>query len=262
MEEAMDGHFAMSQAPGRPVPPLEEGAVHVYQVSLDPSEVPLSRLEPILAPDEREWARRLRFDRDRARYIVGRLWLRWLLSVHVDARPAEMRFRSGEHGKPALAPPHDDGGLHFSASYSGDIALFALARNIEVGVDVERVRADVDVEQIAASFFARDEREALNRLAPGARVRAFFTCWTRKEAYVKALGTGLSLPLDSFDVAPGLDGGAVSEQWSIMGPAGEWSVRDVEVEAGYAAAIAVEGRPDRIPRAAVPIAGSLAALLL
>jgi 4'-phosphopantetheinyl transferase len=244
------------------MPRLEEGEVHVYQVSLDPSGVQLSRLESLLAPDEREWVRRLRFDHDRTRYIVGRLWLRWLLAVHVEGRPAEIRFLPGPHGKPALAPPHDDGGLHFSASYSGDIALFALARNIEVGVDVERVRADVDVEQIAASFFARDEREVLHRLPPDARVRAFFTCWTRKEAYVKALGTGLSLPLDSFDVAPGLDGGAVSEQWSIMGPAGEWSVRDVEVEAGYAAAIAVEGRPDRIPRAAVPIAGSLAALLL
>jgi 4'-phosphopantetheinyl transferase len=251
----------MSRAAGRPVLPLEEGVVHVYQASLDASGLPLHRLEPVLAPDEREWARRLRLERDRRRYTVGRLWLRWLLAVHVEGRPAEIRFRSGAQGKPALASPHDTGGLRFSASYSGEVALFALARDIEVGVDVERVRADVDVEQIAESFFASGERDALRRLAPDLRVRAFFTCWTRKEAYVKALGVGLSLPLNSFDVAPGLDGGPVPEHWSISGPCGEWSLRDVEVEAGYAAAIAVEGRPHRIQQRAIPISDSLATLL-
>jgi 4'-phosphopantetheinyl transferase len=222
----------------------------VYQASLNHSAVPLSRLEPLLAPEERAWVRRLHFDGDRRRYTAGRLWLRWLLAAHLGATLAEIRFRPGPYGKPALTSPGDVRGLRFSASYSGDLAVFALARATEVGVDVERVRADVDVEQIAASFFARGEREALRRLAADVRVRAFFTCWTRKEAYVKALGVGLSLPLDSFDVSPGLEAGRVPDRYSITGPAGEWSLGDVEVAAGYTAAIAVEGCTHRVPRAA------------
>ena len=251
----------MSAAAGRRVPPLPAGAVHVYQASLDEPDVPLSRLEPLLTPEEREWVRRLRFERDRRRYAVGRLWLRWLLAAHLGAALAEIRFHEGLYGKPALAGPGDVRGLRFSASYSGELGLFALARDIEVGVDVERVRDDVDVEQIAASLFAQGERAALRRLGGQVRIRAFFTCWTRKEAYVKALGVGLSLPLDSFDVSAGLERGRLPDGFSISGPAGAWSLGDVDVAAGYAAAIAVEGHTPRVPREAAPIDGPLVAVL-
>ena len=243
------------------VRPLLDGEVHVYQASLESSGAPLSRLESLLGPVERERVHRMRFDRDRRRYTIGRLWLRWLLAAHVGATPAEIGFRSGAHGKPALATPVGADELRFSASYSGELALFAVARAVEVGVDVEHVRADVDVDEVAASFFAQGERDALRGLAPDVRVRAFFTCWTRKEAYVKALGVGLSLPLDSFDVSEGLDVGRLPDGYSITGPAGEWSLGDVEVAAGYAAALAVQGRPARMPREAALIDDPLAVVL-
>jgi 4'-phosphopantetheinyl transferase len=248
----VDGRVLMPDVAGCRIRPLPEGAVHLYQAPLDHSDLPLAQFEPLLAPEEREWVRRLHFERDRRRYAIGRLSLRWLLGVHLGADPAEIRFRPGPYGKPAIAAPGDVRGLRFSASYSGDLALFAVAREIEVGVDVERVRADVDVEQIAATFFSNGEREALRGLAGDVRLRAFFTCWTRKEAYVKALGVGLSLPLDSFDVSFGLDAAPLLDPCPVSGAAGmAWSLQDVEVEHDYAAAVVVEGCPSRLPRRAI-----------
>lgn len=258
MERVSGSSSAASvRQPAEPaVRPLESGVVRVYRAALDLVTRPLPELEALLAPDERERGRRLCFDRDRRRHAAGLVWLRRLLACHLGREPAALRFRHGVRGKPALAPPDDVSGLRFSASSSGDVALYAVALHVEVGVDVERIRSGVDVEQVASCFFARGEREALRRLAPELRVRAFFTCWTRKEAYVKARGLGLSLPLDGFDVAAGLGEGPVLEPWSIRGPQGaEWSVQDLEVETGYAAAVAVEGHPASIPRAPVAVGG-------
>jgi len=191
---------------------------------------------------------------------VGRLWLRRLLAGYVDRRPEELGFRLNANGKPSLAPPDDVSGLRFNVSFSGDTALCAVAVDTEVGVDVERVRSDVEVEKIATSFFAGGERRVLRGLPPEPRVRAFFRCWTRKEAYVKALGLGLSVPLDSFDVALGLEKG-LSEPCLIWGPAGtEWSLQDLDVEPGYAAALVIEGPPASVRRVAVSTSCSVLTL--
>ena len=197
-----------------------------------------------LSEDEQNRAERFRFDRHRQRFIVQRGRLREILSGYGDVLPKAIRFRKGTGGKPAITG--DNPGIRFNLSHSKGYALLAIAYDREVGVDVEVVRPKPKAAALVERFFSPNEKAAFRKLAPHEEDAAFFAGWTRKEAYVKAVGKGLRFPLDRFDVslAPG-------DQHALLRVAGapeevrRWSLRDVDLGPGFRAALAVEvANPD------------------
>lgn len=187
----------------RPDAPLAPGEVHLWSLDLERPEAEVEALRRLLEPSELERAERFRFPRHRRRFIVRRSRLRQLLALYQGLEPADVRFEYGPRGKPSLVAEqdtHSAGRLEFNLSDSEDLALVALARDQELGADVEVVRAMPDALTISERFFADGERDVL-RQVPGDEVAfAFFCCWTRKEAYLKAIGEGLAVPLDRFEV--------------------------------------------------------------
>ncbi|MCB1055772.1 MAG: 4'-phosphopantetheinyl transferase superfamily protein [Acidobacteria bacterium] len=216
--------------------------LHVYAVSLAPPPETVAELETLLTPDEVERAYRFRFERHRRRFIVGRGVLRRLLGAYLDVPPGELRFHYGDKGKPSLDPRWDAAGLSFNLSHSQELALYGLVQGRELGIDVEQLRPMPDAEQIAERFFSRSERETLRRIPAERKADAFFNCWTRKEAYIKATGDGLSMPLDRFDVtlAPEDEARMLSAEGDPA-KAASWSMYHLEPAAGYVGALAIEG---------------------
>jgi 4'-phosphopantetheinyl transferase len=215
--------------------------VHVAAVSLDlPWRRPLW-----LSPDERRRAAAFHFERDRRRFAAARGILRELLGRYLGVDSSALVFVYGSHGKPALASPWE--GLRFNVSHSGGLALFAFATGQDVGVDIEQERPLPEMDSIAERHFSPLENAALQLLAEPERRRAFFRCWTRKEAFIKAIGDGLSHALDSFDVTV-----AASEPARLLRVAGEpdasrrFRLEGLEPAHGFAAALAALGRPARV----------------
>jgi 4'-phosphopantetheinyl transferase len=223
---------------------LGESEVHLWRVDLNQAAANELRWQPLLSVDERERANRFHFEKDRQRFSTTRALLRMLLAAYLQSTPESLRFHYADKGKPSLDGPHLESKLMFNVSHSGDVALFAITRGREIGVDVEQVRRNSDLDAIAPRFFSAHEQAQLNALAPEQQVEAFFRCWTRKEAYIKARGEGLSLPLSQFDVSVGLDFGGENALLATRPDPEEarrWSVRDVATSPEYAAAVAVHG---------------------
>jgi 4'-phosphopantetheinyl transferase len=197
----------------------------------------------LVSDAERIRASRFITDRERGRFIVARAWLRRLLSARLGMRPEAIEFQYGMHGKPALAPHCADLDLRFNVSHAHDVAVYAFAREREIGVDVEFVRPMLDAEDIAAHFFSRRENEAYRGLHPSERLAGFFNCWTRKEAFVKALGNGLDYPLDRFDVslAPG-EPAQILRVEGASGSACGWTLHAFTPRFGVVGAIVVQAR--------------------
>jgi len=229
--------------------PLTPDEVHLWRASLDVTAAHVTRLGRTLAPDEHERAARYRFERDRVRDIVARGTLRVILGRYLDLDAAGLRFVYGPQGKPALAPEHgaDEDTLSFNLSHAGDVALYAVTRGRRVGVDVEQVVPDVAGSTVPEHTFSPHEVAVLRALPLDEQTAAFFRCWTRKEAYVKALGAGFSLDLTSFDVslAPG-DPPALLATRPDPTEAAHWSLHDVDAGPGYVAALVVEGHDIRL----------------
>ena len=199
----------------------------------------MEQLAAALAPDEQQRAERFRFPDDRQRFVAAHGLLRLILSRYTGALPGELRFTYGPRGKPELAGCPGSDALTFNLSHSRQAALIAVARGRPVGVDVERRREDLDGELIATRFFSPRESEALRALPRAERQAAFYAYWTCKEAYAKARGEGLGLPLDQVEVelAPprlvnALDGTELAG-WLLWLPA---------VGLGYASAVVAKGR--------------------
>jgi len=188
-----------------------------------------------LSQDETERAARLHFDKDRRSFIICRGLLRSILAGYLGLKPAEIRFEYGPQGKPSL----QNRAMCFSVSHSEDRVLYAFCKNCELGVDLEYVRDLPDAEILAQRFFAPSEYIEFRGTTPAVRTRAFFCCWTRKEAYIKATGRGLSLPLDSFQV-PILP--EQPAQLRITTRPSEhlsgWSLRHLDPSPGYVGALA------------------------
>lgn len=201
--------------------------VEVWRVALDLPAETVERLKPLLADDELARAARYHFESDRRRSVVRRAALRSIVAGYVGLAPAELRFAYGPQGKPSLAA--SDAGLHFNLSHSGELALVAVGQ-VPLGVDLERLRQVADADLVARRFFTPNE-VAIQRAASDSN-RVFLQHWTRKEAIIKAVGKGLSMPLDTFDVSEPI---VLTRE---TGGEQTWHLRDLRPADGFLAAIA------------------------
>lgn len=177
---------------------LQEHEVHVWRAGLQQPQIIFDKLYAVLSGDERSRAERFRCAKIRCRFIVARGVLREILSRYLQVPAEELRFGYERHGKPRLLGKQS---LSFNLSHAEDMALYAVTPTAEIGVDVEYLQRAVTVEKIAKRFFSTQESSALLVLPESQRAGAFFNCWTRKEAFLKAIGEGLSHPLHRFDVS-------------------------------------------------------------
>jgi 4'-phosphopantetheinyl transferase len=204
-----------------------------------------------LSPEEKERARRLRFDADRRRFVETRLALRRILGGCLTVAPHEIELRASPSGKPHLDPASHGSALRFNVSHSAELALVALARNVEVGVDLELERPMPDLDALVERYFSPHERAAIAASPPAHRHAAFFAHWTLKEAYLKACGDGLGRRLDAFDV--GLDDDRNPRLGCVRDRPGDerrWALAQLRPAPGYAAAVAAEScdlTPSRQP---------------
>ena len=223
--------------------------IHVWQAALDREEKALAELESTLSLEEKARADRFHFVNDRNRFVVARGLLRELLGRYLQQAPASLEFSYGEHGKPALSGGNASSGLCFNLSHSSGLVAYAIARERNLGIDVERVRAESAGEDIAQRFFSAREVNDLRTLPPEAQVDGFFHCWTRKEAYLKATGMGLHIPLDSFAVS--LLPGQPAQFLGGVEPC--WHLTAYHPAEGYVAAVVYDGAPISIQYLSVDI---------
>ena len=221
---------------------LGDGDVHVWRTRRHWSPAAIARFRDWLSYEERTKADAFHFEADRHRAIVGRGLLRHLLGTCLNRPPDALQIFAGLNGKPELVPALDAAPVAFNISHSGDWILVALAHQRAVGVDVEQMRSGMAVLEIAQQVFSEAERTGLAALPAAAREESFFMCWTRKEAYIKARGDGLSLPLDSFDVSfRATNAARLLATRPDPGEASRWTVRDLPLGTGYHAAVAAAG---------------------
>jgi 4'-phosphopantetheinyl transferase len=197
-----------------------------------------SALYELLSVDERARASGFKVEEARSSFIVSRGFLRTLLGDALAGAPETIHFEEGGHGKPLLSGAHADSGIEFNVSHSGDLFLYAVSRGRTVGVDIERQKEGLAVESIAQRYFASGEARSLLEQAPEQRLSNFYRCWTRKEAYLKAKGTGLTTKLQAFEVTflPDVPPALLHTEIDGEDPA-DWQVFDVPVPDGYVAAL-------------------------
>jgi 4'-phosphopantetheinyl transferase len=212
----------------------------VWRASLEQPEDVQERFLRTLDLDERKRADRCHFEKHRRRFIAGRGFLRLLLGRYLAIAPEDVSFAYGPYGKPSLAGERQASRLRFNASHSHELAVYGFVEDQDIGVDVEYSQAEFAGEDIARHFFSAYEVEKLMALPEGERGAAFFRCWTRKEAYIKAFGSGLSHPLDQFDVtlAPNEPAALIRDHRDEQATS-RWSMFNLELE-GYAGAVVVE----------------------
>lgn len=222
---------------------VEDDEVHVWRISLEQPDAVRRAFFETLTADERQRAERFRFEKDRRHFVAAHGGLRSVLGRYVEREPGRLRFHQNPYGKPALTDETGGASLRFNLSHAADVALCAVTSGREIGVDVEFIREDFAGLDIAERFFSPKEVETLRALPAEARPHAFFNCWTRKEAYIKALGEGLSHPLHTFTVSLAPD-----EPAALLYDEGEpaaaqrWTLKELPLEEGYVAAAAIEGR--------------------
>ncbi len=214
---------------------LASNEVHSWCVALDVPPETSARLDATLSHDERNRSARLRFARDRRRFVAARGVLRDLLARYLGARPGQIRFAYNAFGKPELSPEFG-GRLRFNLSHSADLALIAITTDAGIGVDLEYIRPQPDHVEIARRFFSAAEVDELNGLPSPLHTLAFFSGWTKKEAYVKACGEGLAMPLTSFSVPLATD-----PAHTLVDLGRTWSLYTLQPVPGYVGALAIEG---------------------
>ena len=225
-----------------PLPPnavkLNDDEVHVWLVNAGAKDIPPDLLATSLSEEEKERAARFKFVKDRRLYIAAHVALRSLLAKYLRVAADKFHFVSGPQGKPALAPPQAAGGLEFNLSHSHEVALVAVARQRAVGVDVEFVKRQFSFDELARRFFTTKEVAALCELPQTLQREAFFKCWTSKEAFLKAKGTGLSGKLDEVVITLAAD-----QQVRINASVPDWSLTELTLCVGYQGALVVQGAP-------------------
>lgn len=216
--------------------------VDIWRIDLAGHSNGIQQYRCLLSSDEIQRADRFHFEKDRRSFTVARAALREILSRYASLAAQDLCFVYGAKGKPELGGAAEQFEIRFNLSHSAEFALLAVTRQLRIGVDIERVNADSATQEIAERFFSPLEVQTLLAVPSHQRVEAFFSCWTRKEAYIKALGEGLSCPLDSFVVAfaPGVPAALLD----VKNDASKvcWSMYNIEVSEGYKAALVVEGQ--------------------
>ena len=218
--------------------PFGRREVHIWGIWLDASDATVAHFHSMLSSEERHRAKRFSFESLRRSYTLSRGGLRILLADYLGCPANEIELVHGPKGKPALREPSQ---IRFNTSHSGGMAIYGFTIGCELGIDVEQLRDLEDRESIARRFFSTSEVSDLLSLEPDQRGLAFFKCWTRKEAYIKAVGDGLSIPLNRFQVTlrPEVPARFV-EIASEMGNAGDWTLHDLELAPGYVGALAYQ----------------------
>ena len=217
---------------------LADNQVHIWQVSLDR---PVSRFHRLVSPDERNRAKRFHFERDGNRFIVRRGILRTILGSYLNIEPGAIRLYFGSNNKPVLVDELNKADLHFNLSHSGGLGIYAFSHGHEIGVDIEYVRDIPEMEQLAGQILTPKEKAEFKTLSKSKRKEAFFDCWTRKEAFVKATGDGLSRSLNEIEISPVAgDSGKILAANAISFDSSQWFVYDLNINGGYKAAFARE----------------------
>ncbi|HEX2868122.1 MAG TPA: 4'-phosphopantetheinyl transferase superfamily protein [Ignavibacteriales bacterium] len=222
---------------------LPEDEIHVWHVKAESASA--AEFWDILTRDEMERACAYYFSKDRDNFIISRGVLRILIARYLNILPEEITLHFNKYGKPFLKKNGKE--LKFNVSHSKGMLLFAFSRGLELGIDIEFMRHDFAHMEIAGGFFSKNEVLMLSLLPEEMRTTAFYNCWTRKEAFIKAKGRGLSIPLDSFDVS--VRPGDPPELLNIYGQAGEsrkWKIFNLNTAHGYCASLAVRGNPREI----------------
>jgi 4'-phosphopantetheinyl transferase len=226
---------------------IRDDEAHVWLTELNLRPSLLENLKNTLSTDELARANRFHFEKDRHHFIAARGVLRMILGSYLKLNPNRLNFTYNTQGKPKIVNEMDYDYLKFNLSHSHGLALYAVTLGRELGIDIERVRTNLSFEKIAKRFFSPSEFKMLVALPPSERIEGFFNCWTRKEAYIKAIGEGLSIPLDQFDVT--LNPSDEAKILRIKGDpilASSWSLYPLIPAPGYVGALAVEGKNLRI----------------
>jgi len=221
--------------------------VHVCIAYLDRPESEVRFFESLLAADETQRAKRFYFQKDRERFVVGRGLLRTILSSYLQLPPDEILFAYGAHGKPTVKQKAGQSGIEFNLAHSAGWGIYAITQDRPVGVDVEFIQRDFPGENVAEHFFSPRETASLRALPKDRQTAAFFSCWSRKEAFIKALGLGLSCPLGDFDVslAPGEPARLLYVKWDPH-EVSRWFMEEIDRVPGCAAAVVVAGTTCRL----------------
>ncbi len=216
--------------------------VHVWRVFLDVTTVEFENLLGFLSVDELARSGRFHFERDQKRFISARGMLRKILGSYLNKHPGKICFVYSSHGKPMLTDNPGDDSICFNLSHSGAFALYAITLRKKIGIDIESIRDDVSVGQVAQQFYSKNEVSSLEKIDINKRPGLFFKYWTRKEAFLKALGKGISFPMEHCDVS--LINGSILSPVTVRDNNSVISnlyVQDLFPGNGYAAAIAIEG---------------------
>jgi 4'-phosphopantetheinyl transferase len=232
----------MLQSLPKEFPDLGRDQIHVWRVPLNQNLERIPGLTELLSTDEQTRADRFHFEKDRNQFIEARAALRLLLSQYLNVAPQRLTFSPGSHGKPALANGPSNNGLRFNLSRRDGLALIAVAFDREIGVDVELVVPDLPIFEVAEVSFSERELATLRSLPESLQPAGFYNCWTRKEAYVKARGEGLSFPLKQFDVSlvPG-DPARLLEVRGSDTEVDRWTLQELSVGDAHVAALVYEG---------------------
>jgi len=235
-----EGKLLRQSGPGPAA--LSGSEVHLWKISLDQAPKLSLTLREVLSPDEKRGIEGFHFERDKASFCMCRGFLRTLLGRYIDTAPDEIRFQTGKYGKLSLDPFYHKEEIEFNVSHSGKMALLALAKNRRLGVDVEKVRSAARIDDISRAFFSPQEDESIRALPDLMRVAAFYACWTRKEAAVKALGASLmELSGEVIVSTPPGEPARLLRLPREHGEPGAWHLHDLPVGQGYAAALCYEG---------------------
>jgi 4'-phosphopantetheinyl transferase len=223
---------------------LSDEEAHIWRADLKANECFQSSFLKLLSPDEKNRAQKFRFAKDNRNFIIARGILRSLIGKYLEINPAEISFQYSEFGKPGIA---DNNTLQFNISHSQNMALFAFTTKFNVGVDVEFVNPDIEVKDIAAKFFSTNEIMNLLALPEKQQALGFFNCWTRKEAFIKAVGEGLSFPLDKFEVSlePNKPAKLLATDWQ-PDAVSKWSIYSMSPGENFVGSLAIEGLVEKV----------------